>query len=432
MRGKKEEIVPIRGQVVQKANAVIFSLSDNTLLSNKVFLAALLKAEKRENTTKPVADYYLDLQRKTKADYAHGLVAEISNGELRAMMQTKSGSYYNEIDALLNGDKFLDNWKIIYKDKDISATTAMISACAYDSRLGKLFIKFNPDVEDIVFGLSTNYTKLDPDYMMILKSLFSFRIYEILKASMDYKRSVTKSEGPYLIEFNISHLKFLTSALNPKATLDTEDMLKSTAPDYDYIADQLPENTKAYIRYTDFKRYGLDTAQKEINKKTDISFTYEPVRAGQGGKVTSVAFTCHRKNVKTKEPEHYSEYDMIDVVRGFTGDDFSSKDIAAMIKTADKDLSKIKAAYELMKTKENIRDTTAWMIDAIQKGYTAGKEQKEIKALKKNAFNTFEQRDDYDFDAIEKQALDAQTSRVEAAREQAINQMEDDGQYNMF
>ena len=53
MRGKKEEIVPIRGQVVQKANAVIFSLSDNTLLSNKVFLAALLKAEKRENTKEP-------------------------------------------------------------------------------------------------------------------------------------------------------------------------------------------------------------------------------------------------------------------------------------------------------------------------------------------------------------------------------------------
>ena len=51
--------------------------------------------------------------------------------------------------------------------------------------------------------------------------------------------------------------------------------------------------SKEYPRWSDFKTYILDSCQKALSEKTDITFTYEPIRTGH--KFTAIMFFI-RKN----------------------------------------------------------------------------------------------------------------------------------------
>lgn len=394
-----EESIGVSG-VVRKSNYIINSMTNNSLLSNKVFLASLIKIEdRREN---PVTDpnlksYYDYLYHKTATDFSRGLVAEISNAEFRSMMDNKSGSYYAEIDKLLNGGSFIDNWKIISNDSRIKGVTTLITGCVYDNEKGKLLIKFNADAAYLLIDLKTNYTKLPRVFLMHTKNPYAYRIYEMLRSKMDYSRYETKSEGPYEYVYDVSQFKFLLSVLNPKASEETIKKLTADNPNYTNIEDNiLPDDAKKMVRYTDLKRYVLDPSRKEINNRTDIKFDFAPLRSGRGGKVSQIKFTCFRKSqleaVVKKAPDLF---DLIDSVRIFSGDTFSTKDIGAMLAAADNDVTRIKKAYELLKKKTGVRDTTAWMIAAIVQEYKAGKSNVNDGLLTR----------DYDFDELERKFL---------------------------
>jgi hypothetical protein len=50
----------------------------------------------------------------------------------------------------------------------------------------------------------------------------------------------------------------------------------------------------SYPDYNNFKRRVLDKAQTALQETTDICFTYEPIRKGQGGKISAIAFTISK------------------------------------------------------------------------------------------------------------------------------------------
>jgi plasmid replication initiation protein len=51
---------------------------------------------------------------------------------------------------------------------------------------------------------------------------------------------------------------------------------------------------KEYERYGNFKYWVLDACQKSLADNTDITFTYEPVKKGRGGKVVAIKFEIQR------------------------------------------------------------------------------------------------------------------------------------------
>lgn len=103
-------------------------------------------------------------------------------------------------------------------------------------------------------------------------------------------------------------------------------------------------NTSEYYNeYKYFKREIFDKALNEVNKKTDLTFSYEPVRKGR--KVTGVKFTLVKDDVDLPELETREEdpnqiiidYDDVDGVA--SGSKYSSDDVEFYAAACDKEFS---------------------------------------------------------------------------------------------
>lgn len=117
---------------------------------------------------------------------------------------------------------------------------------------GIIEIRLDDDLLPYLIELKNNYTMYSLINVLGMQSKYSPRIYELAKSN-EYKKN-------FII--NLQELKEMISA-------------------------------EHYINYTDFKRYVLDTAIKEINAVTDINLTYEPIKEGR--KVTKIEFTTEKK-----------------------------------------------------------------------------------------------------------------------------------------
>lgn len=133
---------------------------------------------------------------------------------------------------------------------------------------GEIKFAFEPQLEPFLFEVKKNFTKYPLQNIIKLKSGFSIRVYELLKQ--------------YAV---IGKRKFELQDLRAMLGLDES----------------------AYPRYYDFKRRVLLTAQNELKKKTDISFTFKEERHG-GKKITSLTFFIHQQKQENEE-----ELDQIDI-----------------------------------------------------------------------------------------------------------------------
>lgn len=111
-----------------------------------------------------------------------------------------------------------------------------IMAAEYNPQKREIYLMLHPDLKPFLLGLKERFTSYRLEYIIALKSIFSIRLYELLK---QYENSKHKTRF-----FDINELK---------------DLL---------------EINKKYSSYGMFKKRILLTAQEEINKKTDISFDF--------------------------------------------------------------------------------------------------------------------------------------------------------------
>ena len=83
------------------------------------------------------------------------------------------------------------------------------------------------------------------------------------------------------------------------------------------------------------------------------------------------------------------------------------KDIPAIARAANYDITKIKKATSLFKSQTTkINNITGWIIRAIENDY-------EVKSKpKKNSFNNFKQHDNYDMEELERKLLNRQISNI--------------------
>lgn len=179
-------------------------------------------------------------------------------------------------------------------------------------------MKFNPDIWKDIAQLTSNYTSYNIDYLLMMRSTYSMRIYEIIlsydngnrnygynnglvfepvTADMrrkyhdrpdfsdlleknkdngklaEFIKGMTDLSGFKYKKFDMDEFKGLLSA--PRT--DERENYKSKKKDADKYNREKPLSEK-YKTYGEFQRNVLAPVKEEINLLTDIWFDYVPVR----------------------------------------------------------------------------------------------------------------------------------------------------------
>lgn len=412
----KDTREPMPLVIVKKSNSLIQSIGKTTLLSNKVFLTALLHIEDRHGVSKAEQAYYDNLKAQTNIDFTDGLIAEFHNSDLTKILGKKGGSFYESLNELMNprSPKSLRNqWVVMIKNPEsgLYGSADLITATLYDDKAGKLYIKFTSEeaIKKEIYNMANNYASLDYRLMMQLKSVYSFRIYEMMMSRIGFQDDVTKrKQDVYSFTYGLSELKYMLGILDPYINDDVYTALAVKKPNYDLVENMI-STEKVMPSYAEVKRNVLDKAKKEIDQMTNFIFDFAPIRSGRGGKVVEVELKMTRKtsvpkDIPKKELSDEAKEEVIEQIYAIIQEKLKLKDYTYIAEAAGYDIEKVKNAYNLMQNSHNqIENVTGWMIKAIKDGYSEPVPKQTNK--KTNSFNKFEQNE-YDFEQLELEIVD--------------------------
>ena len=225
-------------QLVVKSNFLVEASYRLSAVEQKIILTLATKIKK---TDKEFQKYFFNfgelshfLGLKTNADYAY--LREVTQNLLSKVLTLK-------------------------KENSI-LQTHWLESVEYFENKSLVALCFNPELKPFLVQLKNNFTKYQLKYTIQLKSLFSIRVYELLK---QYE--------------NIGVRKFSLEELRNCLGIKKEE----------------------YPLYGNFKAKVLVVAQKELKAKTDLFFKFEEIKTGR--KVTDIKFSIHTKNVVDQTPE---------------------------------------------------------------------------------------------------------------------------------
>ncbi|CAN2042415.1 putative Initiator Rep protein domain protein [Candidatus Magnetomoraceae bacterium gMMP-15] len=179
--------------------------------------------------------------------------------KLAALIGIKPDGYYQK---LKKTTKQLLNKTFIIKESDGDLQIGWLSSAKYFKAKGYVELEFSPRLKPYLLYLKEAFTRYQLKNIIRLRSIYSIRLYELLKQY--------EFIGERTLE--LEELKYILNIINK------------------------------YKAYRDFKKRVLLSAQKEINKKTDISFTFEEKK--QARKVVAIVFKIKSKiSVKPDPPD---------------------------------------------------------------------------------------------------------------------------------
>ncbi len=135
-------------------------------------------------------------------------------------------------------------------DEKVLRQRPLLSGADYRYGEGYVDLKLHPDLKPYILNLSEKFTSIELDIAVRLKSTYSVRLYEVLKAE----------------QFKGGTRSFALEELRKLLGVD---------------ADQ-------YERFNNFRQRVLEPASKELSNRTDLAVDYRTVRTGQS--VKSVTF----------------------------------------------------------------------------------------------------------------------------------------------
>lgn len=163
----------------------------------------------------------------------------------------KSGYNYKQIktDVKKLADRSL--WVETFNDPNCSVLVRLINKFWIYRNSGIVKIRLDEDVKQYISALAEQYNaygRLYTSYAFLytlpMRSVYSMRLYELLKSWADAEWS--EDDGHY---WTIEHLQQLLGV--------------------------------DYKRYIDFRRFVIDKAVEEINEYTDLNIAIEPIREGR-------------------------------------------------------------------------------------------------------------------------------------------------------
>lgn len=371
------------------SNLIIGSKYGATLLENQIMLLG-----------------FFSIQQGKCIETNDGIIVEFSASEIKKLTNSNSGTIYAQLNNLA---KVVTTRVIGYSDP-ISKKfdyINVINRITYENN--KLTMKFNNDLKELIKDVPINYTLLERKIMMSFKSVYSFRLYELLK-SRCYSRDKNKQISTFNINYNLAELKFELGVADANANDAVRILLKgSENPDYDLALEKVPAPLKKYDRWSNFEKRILCTAEDEINNKDiGMRISHTPIKGNLGGKVVGISFHVEIISIKLVEPINISDNNEVSL----SSDDlFALKaeiyvalkdfgvtlnDIDSICKEADFNRDKIFKAIDVFKNSSNVENVVGFLIQACRDDYSVIKS-----SANKNKLNKFDQRN-YSHDFFEK------------------------------
>ena len=146
--------------------------------------------------------------------------------------------------------KISKRWMTLVDNEKELTEVAFVTKRTYFKQEGRFYIEFHEDLIPYIANLKNRYTKYELVHIGAFTSTHTIRLYELMA---QYKNSREKSR-----EITIESLK-----------------------DWLQISDKYPE-------LRDLKKRVLTPAINEINEKSDLLVSYEPVKRGR--KITALHF----------------------------------------------------------------------------------------------------------------------------------------------
>lgn len=302
-----------------------------------------------------------------KEEGEEGLVARLSTNELRNLMNLSGNSIYTTLKRIAGR---LINKSIFFEDDETQHFLYfnMITKCEYQK--GTFSCYFSKDITPHIHNLKLPYTSMSLNLLFSFKSNFSYRLYEIMKTH-EYK--IPKNNAPVTIIIPLSELKLELNVINTEEPRIRDELLKKN-PDFDKIVNELSKEKK-FQDYTAFRRVVLEPAIREVNEKSDIFLSFEPVRSGIGGRIIAIRFYV-QKNIGQKDLILQKSEDIEEkalriqeVFNIITDVQITQKDAIALLNIAENDLNRIERAYLLSKKQKFIKNFIGWMTTAIKEDY---------------------------------------------------------------
>lgn len=293
---------------------------------------------------------------------------EFKISELIELFEVKDQSKYKEIPKQTR--ELMGNVLTFKTDKKI-IQVPFLNYCEYELGEGILKVQFHPYLKPFYLYLSKEnpYTKYELKNILPLKSVYSIRIYELLK---QFEKIGTRTIG-------ISQLRDIFQ-------------IKPTE----------------YTRYNDFKRKVLLQAQKEVPLKTDISFDFEEIKEKR--KVKAIKFYIKSNEIQNEvsatkldaEPKapkvEISEDEAYGVkrVHELITEYITDLEALKILKCANGDFGVIKEKYNIISQLNKVDNVVGAVIRAIKEDWKEPQSK-----VKRNKFNDYDQRT-YDYNELEK------------------------------
>lgn len=256
---------------------------------------------------------------------------------------------------------------------------AWLSSAVYEKGSGYVELEFSPRLKPYMLQLGTLFTQYKLSNILSMRSKYSPRIYEFLKANEFKKQGY--------IEIEIVELRRL---------LKVEDK---------------------YPLYADFKRKIIIQTQKELRKVSDISFEFEEIKTGR--KVTSIKFYIKSKKTKNitksnandeiavamyndlKNKKNSINHDL-EILEKLLGYGISFKQVKKILQDYSGEQIQKNIDYAIDDhTRENKSNFAGFLIKAIKENY-AGNKPQQVKIQSKTKMDLDH---DYDIDLLERKLL---------------------------
>ncbi|MFD5853589.1 replication initiation protein [Cytobacillus pseudoceanisediminis] len=211
---------------ITKANTIIESQYKLTLQEQRILLITASKVQPSDEDFKPYKFRVSDLVEKVGVGNQSSMYTYIKN--IVKGLQSKTVEFKKD------NRTFVANWLVtsIYEDNE-----------------GTVIIKFNPDLKEFFLQLKDRFTTYQLENVIRLSSVYSIRIYELLKQY---------------------------------------EFIKKRTISIDELREKLGIEKNKYKQYGHFKDRVINVAMNELSEKTDISFTIEEKKKGR--KVVGITF----------------------------------------------------------------------------------------------------------------------------------------------
>lgn len=229
-----EDITPesINGTSIVKHNDLIEARYQLPNLQEQRLLLMLLSQIKPD-------DEDFKCYRISVSDFAE--ILGIKNKDIYAELDRTSLALVSRTVSIRNGKSFLHaNW---------------LSSAQYKSGSGYIELAFDPKLKPYLLQLKSSFTQLKTDLVLHFKSIYSIRLYELLK-----KEAFKAKNGQFSVYF-----------------------------EYDELREILGIGKKEYVLFANFKNKTIQPAISEISDKTDL-FINDVKYGKTGRKITNITF----------------------------------------------------------------------------------------------------------------------------------------------